>query len=91
MTKDFFVELPIQIKGRGDYHAFGAFTSALAALPRIVTVDDFSIEPIADGKSKSEIPVLGLSISAKTYRYNDSVDQNKNNSKGVGTQKGSTT
>lgn len=89
VTKDFFVELPIQIKGRGDYHAFGAFASALAALPRIVTVDDFSIDPIANGKSKSEIPVLGLTISAKTYRYNDSVDPNKNNSKGMATQKGS--
>jgi type IV pilus assembly protein PilO len=85
VTKDFFVELPIQIKGRGDYHAFGAFASALAALPRIVTVDDFSIEPIADSKSKSEIPVLGLTVSAKTYRYNE----NKNDSKGVAMQKGS--
>jgi type IV pilus assembly protein PilO len=87
VTKDFFVQLPIQIKGRGDYHAFGAFGSALAALPRIVTVDDFSIEPITNSKSKSEIPVLGLTISAKTYRYNDSADQNKNNSKDVGMQK----
>lgn len=85
VTKDFFVELPIQIKGRGDYHAFGAFAGALAALPRIVTVDDFSIEPIVDSKSKSEIPVLGLTVSAKTYRYND----NKNESKGVATPNGS--
>jgi type IV pilus assembly protein PilO len=78
VTKDFFVELPIQIKGRGDYHSFGAFVSALAALPRIVTIDDFTIEPISKGNSKSEIPVLGLSISAKTYRYNDKADQNDN-------------
>jgi type IV pilus assembly protein PilO len=90
VTKDFFVELPIQIKGRGDYHSFGAFVSALAALPRIVTVDDFSIAPIADGKSKSEIPVLALSISAKTYRYNDNSDQKNNNQKSVAKAKGGT-
>ncbi len=89
-AKDFFVELPIKIAGRGDYHSFGAFTSALAALPRIVTVDDFTIEPISNGKSKSEVPVLGLTISAKTYRYNDNADQNnKSSQKGTGTSKGS--
>jgi len=89
VTKDFFVELPIQIKGRGDYHAFGAFTSALAALPRIVTVDDFTIEPLPNTKSKSEIPVLGLTVSAKTYRYNDGADKAKSNPKGSVTSKGS--
>jgi len=64
VTKDFFIELPMTIKGRGDYHSFGAFVSALAALPRIVTIDDFDISPIND-KSKSEIPVLGLTVNAK--------------------------
>ncbi|WP_410212009.1 type 4a pilus biogenesis protein PilO [Aquirhabdus sp.] len=73
VTKDFFIELPMTIKGRGDYHSFGAFVSALAALPRIVTIDDFDISPIND-KSKSEVPVLGLTVNAKTYRYNDKAD-----------------
>jgi len=73
VVKDFFIELPIQIIGRGDYHSFGAFASSLAALPRIVTVDDFTIKPLAD--SKSEVPVLGLTINAKTYRYNDKADK----------------
>jgi type IV pilus assembly protein PilO len=72
-TKDFFIELPIQITGRGDYHSFGAFVSSLAALPRIVTVDDFTIRPLPD--SKSEIPVLSLIVNAKTYRYNDKADK----------------
>ena len=77
--KDFFVELPIAIKGRGDFHSFGAFVSALAALPRIVTIDDFEIAPLP-GKSKSEVPVLGLTIHSKTYRYNDTASTgNQNN------------
>jgi type IV pilus assembly protein PilO len=73
-VRDFFAELPIKITGRGDYHSFGGFVSALASLPRIVTMDDFTIEPLAKGSSKSEVPVLGLTISAKTYRYNDKTE-----------------
>ncbi len=73
VSKDFFIELPIQISGRGDYHSFGGFVSSLAALPRIVTVDDFTIRPRTD--NKSEIPVLGLTVNAKTYRYNDKADK----------------
>lgn len=69
VKKDFFIELPIVIKGRGDFHSFGAFVSALAALPRIVTIDNFEIAPL--GGSKSEVPILGLTINSKTYRYND--------------------
>ncbi len=87
VKKDFFVELPISIKGRGDFHSFGAFVSALAALPRIVTIDDFEIAPIA-GKSKSEIPVLGLTIHSKTYRYNDT-SASQNNLKGAAKPSGS--
>ncbi len=87
VKKDFFVELPISIKGRGDFHSFGAFVSALAALPRIVTIDDFEIAPLP-GKSKSEIPVLGLTIHSKTYRYNDA-SASQNNPQGAAAPSGS--
>lgn len=68
---EFYAEQPINIRAHGDYHAFGAFVSGIAALPRIVTLHDFSITPrgavAADGTS----PVLSLTILAKTYRYSD--------------------
>lgn len=83
VKKDFFIELPIAIKGRGDFHSFGAFVSALAALPRIVTIDDFEIAPIKDSNSKSEVPVLGLTIHSKTYRYNDKATNTQNKSQGT--------
>ncbi len=91
VTKDFFIELPMTIKGRGDFHSFGAFVSALAALPRIVTIDNFDISPIAKDKSKSEVPVLGLTMNAKTYRYNDKADpkNNANNPQGNAKKSGS--
>jgi len=59
---EFYVELPISIVVTGGYHDFGAFVSGVAALPRIVTLHDYSIKPIG-GR------MLQLSISAKTYRY----------------------
>lgn len=47
---DFYAELPITIKVAGSYHEFGKFVSEVAALPRIVTLQDFSIGPMTSGK-----------------------------------------
>lgn len=71
IKQEFFIELPISMVAKGDYHAFGAFVSGLAALPRIVTLHDFVIEALPPDESKSEIPALRMTVQAKTYRYND--------------------
>ncbi len=61
----FYIELPINIQVKGSYHQLGEFVSGVAALPRIVTLHDFSISPVSlDGD-------LSMSISARTYRYDD--------------------
>ncbi len=79
VTREFFIELPITIVGQGDYHAFGGFISGLAALPRIITVHDFDIAPQAKTgvNAKSEVPVLAMTLHAKTYRYNDKLAEDK--------------
>ena len=64
IPKEFYAELPISIRVKGDYHEFGNFISGVAALPRIVTVHDVAIE-----QSKEE--GLTMNILAKTYRYLD--------------------
>lgn len=64
---EFYAELPIQIKVDGTYHDFGHFVSDVAALPRIVTLQDFSIKPIKDKGSGK----LVMEATAKTYRYLD--------------------
>lgn len=75
--REFYAELPINIKVSGDYHGFGAFVSGIASLPRIVTLHDFSIaaQPSKGGgkkgQSDSRARVLDMVITAKTYRYND--------------------
>jgi type IV pilus assembly protein PilO len=64
VPKEFYAELPISIRVKGDYHEFGAFISGVAALPRIVTVHDVDIVPSQDGE-------LTMDLLAKTYRYMD--------------------
>ncbi len=60
---DFYAELPINIKITGNYHDIGAFASDVAALPRIVTLNDISI---ANDKG-----TLSMEAVAKTFRYLD--------------------
>jgi type IV pilus assembly protein PilO len=65
--KDFYAEQPIKIRLTGSYHQFGEFVSGIAALPRIVTLDDIIIRP----DSKDAYDQLSLDLTAKTYRYLD--------------------
>jgi type IV pilus assembly protein PilO len=65
IPKDFYAELPIQIRVIGNYHEFGDFVSGVAALPRIVTVSDITIAPMAKGSDD----LLAMNLTAKTYRY----------------------
>lgn len=71
---EYYTELPIDIDVNGEYHDFGAFVSAVAALSRIVTLHDFSITQMKKGNSA----LLNLKIVAKTYRYSNGDDQNAN-------------
>ncbi|NMM26309.1 MAG: type 4a pilus biogenesis protein PilO [Glaciimonas sp.] len=63
-VKDYYAELPINIKVVGSYHDVGAFTSDIAHLPRIVTLNSMNLVAGKDG-------VLSLEAVAKTFRYLD--------------------
>jgi type IV pilus assembly protein PilO len=60
---DFYAELPIKIRITGSYHDMGAFASDVAQLPRIVTLNDLTIN--------NDKGVLSLDAEAKTFRYLD--------------------
>ncbi len=62
--KEFYAELPISIKVKGNYHNLGKFVSGMAALPRIVTLHDIDIKTDKSGQ-------LAMSATGKTYRYLD--------------------
>lgn len=66
---DFYVELPIQIKVLGNYHAFGTFLSGVSDLPRIVTNHNIHIT------SNEKDQTLVLETTAKTYRYMDEEEE----------------
>ncbi len=67
VAQQFYIELPIQISVVGGYHDLATFVSGVSSLPRIVTLHDFEIKPVAPGSTSK----LRMSILAKTYRYND--------------------
>jgi type IV pilus assembly protein PilO len=64
---DFYAELPIKMKMTGTYHEFGRFVSGIAALPRIVTLHNISIDRDKGGS-------LSMDLQAKTYRYLDEAE-----------------
>ncbi len=69
IQKDFYAEFPIEMEMTGNYHRFGRFVSGIAALPRIVTLHNISIEKKdADGDDKKN---MTMRVIAKTYRYLD--------------------
>lgn len=53
IRKDFYSELPINIRVVGKYEEIGLFVSGLASLPRIVTVHNVNISPVNVSKNKS--------------------------------------
>jgi type IV pilus assembly protein PilO len=71
VPREFYAELPIQIKVTGHYNEFGTFISGLAALPRIVTIHDIKISRPGKGKGEAGNGKLVLEATAKTYRYLD--------------------
>jgi type IV pilus assembly protein PilO len=63
-AREFYSELPIQLKVIGNYHDIGAFASDIGGLSRIVTLNDISL---SGGKDS----LLTMDATAKTFRYLD--------------------
>ena len=66
---DFYAEMPIQIRIKGNYHDIGAFATDVSKLSRIVTLNDLAIVPAGKDSKDS---MLAMDAVAKTYRYLDS-------------------
>lgn len=72
---DFYAIQPIQIQVLGTYHQLAEFVSAVAALPRIVTVHDIDIAPAPRAGPAGATPRTGgpmellMRVTARTYRY----------------------
>lgn len=64
VIKEFYAEMPIDIRVTGSYHELGEFASDVARMPRIVTLNNLAINADKDGRLK-------LEAKAITYRYLD--------------------
>lgn len=62
-ARDFYAELPIQLKIVGSYHDMGQFAADISQLPRIVTLNDISLTAAKD--------IITMDATAKTFRYLD--------------------
>ncbi|QIZ78506.1 type 4a pilus biogenesis protein PilO [Ferrimonas lipolytica] len=72
--KEFYVEMPIEMKLTGGYHDFGSFASGVAGLPRIVSLHDFTMV-------RSDDELLQMSVTAKTYRFSEPKPENAKGAK----------
>ncbi len=85
VSKSFYAELPIQVEVTGTYHDLGRFVSGLAALPRIVTVQDVVISSLEkDVRGAATASKLRMHATVKTYRY----IEDEETKKGQETKKG---
>jgi type IV pilus assembly protein PilO len=64
-NRDFYVEVPIQLRLRGNYEQMAGFVSGISAMPRIVTVHDVFIRPAGSDTN------LLMDAVARTYRYRE--------------------
>ncbi len=63
-VKEYYAELPIEVRVTGRYHDMGSFASDIANLSRIVTLNNLEITPVRDN-------TLSMRASARTFRYLD--------------------
>jgi type IV pilus assembly protein PilO len=74
--RDFYAAKPITIKAKGSYHQFGAFVSGVAALSRIVTLENATLTGAGGGKGAGKgagkvgsSEPLTIQATLQTYRY----------------------
>ncbi|MGH8764804.1 MAG: type 4a pilus biogenesis protein PilO [Burkholderiales bacterium] len=63
-AREFYAELPIQVRVTGTYHDMGGFAADIGQLPRIVTLNDVQLAASKDGN-------LSMDVTARTFRYLD--------------------
>ncbi len=67
VIRDYYAELPIAIKVTGRFHDMASFTSDIAQLSRIVTLNNLTVVP---GSARGT-GTLVMDATAKTFRYLD--------------------
>lgn len=79
INKNFYAEIPVNLKVVGTYDDIGQFAAAVAAMPRIVTMSNIHITRVANTGATPAAKALAaqqltMQCTATTYRYLDSSD-----------------
>ena len=80
-TKDFYSQLPIDIKVRGTYGNVSNFFHLVSALDRIVNIGDFTMK---NPKVVDDYILLETSCQAITYRFQPNTSKEKGKKSGKG-------
>lgn len=64
VMRDFYAEMPIELRVSGTFHELGEFAGDVARMPRIVTLHNLVLDTARDGR-------LRMDAVAVTYRYLD--------------------
>lgn len=74
--RDFYAAKPITIKAKANYHQFGAFVSGVAALSRIVTLENVTLTDDVGGDARGttgggqgKAEPVNIQATLQTYRY----------------------
>jgi len=90
VNKNFYAKIPVKLKVVGTYNDMGRFAAAVAAMPRIVTINNIDIARMPDAGATNiakaqAVQKLVMQCTATTYRYLDGSDsadaQNKDGGK----------
>jgi type IV pilus assembly protein PilO len=66
VRRNFYAEIPVELKLSGGYHDLALFYDKIASLPRIVNVSDLLIEKPQEVDGRN---ILQASCTAKTYKF----------------------
>lgn len=71
--QEFYIAKPISIRARATYHQFADFVSSIAALPRIVTLEQAVLAelPGGGGDDSTGEDILIIDAILQTYRYRE--------------------
>lgn len=77
--KDFYSEIPVDIKVLGSFHKVAAFFDKVGKLPRIVNITDLSMTPskTSGTETSSEEILLTTSCLATTFRFVERREENE--------------
>lgn len=73
VVHEFSTELPMRIEVAGSYNQIGHFAAGMAALPRIVILESFTL----NGSKNKGDDEIAMTMLAKTYRYNGKLVEKK--------------